>query len=1183
MPSEYVIIYNVEICCPRPGQSVIFGAERLIMFLKVITGDIGSGKSRRLYEIMMQNKNADEQSRAAVIVPEQFSYTAEKTLTAEIGGLGINNIEVTTFSRLVSLYINCEKNVLPSGRMMLICKALDGLNLDNIYYSGRNMPGLINKISELFSEFKRYGILPEDLSDMSCGSKAFQKKLSSINEIYEKYLGQVSEDFTDSDDNMTRLAELISSGGIFKNTYFYIDNYDNFMPQHFKIIQALLLNSRGVYITLGMPENTAGLFEPVQQTKNRLFAIAHNAGVPCGSISLTEKPDYIKSSDIRYLLANWESGKKYADSCENIEIFTARDIYSESEHTAAKIISLVRDKKMRFRDISIVCGDLSGYLHIITSVFADYGIPFFTDEKINVTMHPIVKTVLSLFDVIQENWSYNSVFTYLRSGYVYDKDETGISPVDLEDIDLLDTYVTAHGIKGKKAWFSEWTESGETIFDDVIENRNTEEYDLEKLNSLRKKIIAPFAAFMENKGRTASAIASAVYDFMCRINLYEGIVYECGKLDGLGMRNESQQIKQIWNTISEVLNQLVITMGKGSISRENFALYFKSGLSACELSIIPPGLDRVSLGTVSRNSPSRVRALFIIGCSYGAIPASSSGQSLLTPLDRSLLGSSLEKKNKELAPDDAGSNALERLKLYGIVSTAQEKLYISFPASDTEGNAVAPSTFIADVKNIFPDVKCSDNVISKPSAEELLSSQKRGFYYMLSKLSESSREKPEKLWSRVYELYSLIPEYSGKLRLLDQAAAYKHIQPKLSRQKAEMLYGKNKKYSITSLEKYSQCPFAYYLEKGLYAAPVKTGRIQKSHIGSLIHAAVCEYCTRVEQDAASPQELREKWEKLTPKASSAIVQDIIADVRKKITARSGGESKQIEYLLNRCSTTLIKSAENIRKSIISGGYTSVCREKDFEVRINWKNDSVTLFGKIDRVDVMELAADGKANIRVVDYKSGSKKFSLTAICNRLDMQLVLYALAAARLYEDGLLYKHGPMYTPQISGIFYNRLTDEQVIIPENDASLARREQNKTRRLDGIIVLDEAPDGTLPPDSICDMDKNFAENKSSEFLNVSLKADKTLSQASQVTSRSTFNTIAEYMKKSVIDTDRRIKDGDISINPYKTNIKTACNFCNFKEVCLFDAKYDKYRCLINDSREAIDYMKKEVAEDEKLD
>lgn len=1150
------------------------------MFLKLITGGTGSGKSKQLYGLITENSKNYSDSRSIVIVPEQYSYNTEKTLISKFNALGINGIEVTTFSRLVSRYINSDKNINTSGKMMIICKALSKIDEDNSYFAGKSMPGFIESIYDLFSEFKHYGILPEDLSVPEDSSNAFSQKLNSIKSIYTKYLENFSDSFTDSDDNMSLLSKLAGESDIFKDTFFYIDNYDNFMPRHYEIIRAMLSSSRGVYITLGIPKNADDeLFSPIQQTQTRLLALAQDACVSIEMLHTDAPAETNKAPDIKHLLENIENKEKYDGACKNIEIFTARDAYSESEHIASEIVSLVRDKGMRFRDIGVICGDLSQYMHIITSVFPDYNIPFFTDEKMPVSQHPIAKTVLSVFNIIQENWSYNSVFSYLRSGYIYEKKDSETVPLNQDEIDLLDIYVSSHGIREKKAWFSEWTNKNETIFDDVLEARTADDYDFEKLNALRKKIIAPFSVFLENKGRTALSIATSVYDFMCNINLYDGIIFECAQLEKLGLHNESNQIKQIWNTVIETLDQVIKTAGKGSISRENFALYFKSGLSAAELAIIPSGLDSVSLGTVSRNSPSRVRALFIIGCAYGVIPASSSGQSLLTALDRSILRPHLAQVNKELAPDDSDINALERLKLYRILSTATEKIFISYPASDSEGSAIAPSSFISDLEDIFKDIKKSDNILSKPNAKELFASQKRGFYYM----TKYKKNLPEKLRQKIDEHYTGIPKYREQIEFINECQKYASLPPKLSKLSVDALFGKNKKYSITALEKYNRCPFSYYIEKGLHAAAEKNGKIEKSHIGSLIHAAVCEYCTRIEAGAHSPTEIRQKWQELTPDHSRKIIDKIIEDIRKKITARSNSESKQAEYMLKRCGITLYKSAENIRKSIISGGYTSICREKDFEVQINWKNDSVTLYGKIDRIDIMELAAEHKVNIRVIDYKSGHKKFNLSAICNGLDLQLVLYSLAATQLYEKGILYKTKNRYTPQISGIFYNLLADEQVSISENNAELAEKEQKKLRRLDGIIVLGETENEYGIPQAICDMDKDFIEKRSSDFLNVSLKTDNTLSQASQVTTQNVFNTVADYMKKSVIDADRRITNGDISINPYKSNTTTACTYCDFKEICLFDTHYDRYRCLINDSDKALKHMTKEVSGDEKLD
>ncbi len=1145
------------------------------MLLDIISGAAGSGKSSYLYELIEENLKNNPNTNAVVIVPEQFSYSAEKKLSDTMGGLGLNRTEVLTFSRLVHRYVNSENNLLPSGKQMLLCKAALSVGEENVFFSSSKRKGFIDSLAELFSEFKRYQISPEDLSCADTGSVGADKKLSSVNEIYKSYLAEFNENFTDSDNALDIFSELVQNSDIFRNTFFFIDDYSDFLPQHYEAIRAMISSSRGVFVTLCIGNNDEnGIFTPVIKAKSRLTAIALSLGAQLYTKELEGSCRHILSKEIKHLSDNFGTRKKYSGNCGNISIFTARDLYSEIEHIASKIIALVRDEGCRFRDIGIIIGDSQQYMHILSAVFYDYNIPFFTDETTPITMHPIVRTVLSLFDILSENWSFNSVFDYLRSGYIYTKTESGVTPLDPEDIDILENYVLKVGIKGKKAWFEEWVSMGETEFDDVIENYSAEEFDLAHLNALRTQIILPFARFAENKGRTVRAIAGGVYDFLCDINLYDGILSECREFDSAGMRNESEQFKQIWNFILEVLDQLVATLGGDIISRDRFCEYLKNGLSQCKISIIPSGLDRVSVGTVSRNSPARIKYLFIAGALYGQIPQTPSSSAILTPAERALLTEALKGADKELAPDDTGRILLENLKLYKILSTATEKLFISFPASDSEGRALTRASFVGDVMKMFPDISVGDDIISHSSPEELLASSKRGFHYLLNRLSEYYREKPERIWQEVFKIYSENPEYKDKLNLLKTAASYKKIQPALSRAKAELLYGKDRKYSITSLEKFTGCPFAYYAEKGLCARPQEAKRVEKSHIGSLIHAAVCEFCKKVENGADTIPEIHEKWTSLTSEDCSLLCTAVTDEMREKILPKRENERGRLEYLLDRCERTLKKSAETIRLSLSQGGYSSICFEKDFEVKINRKDDTVTLFGTIDRIDVIEHIAEKNAGIRIIDYKTGKKKFSIAAIASKIDMQLVLYSIAAVKLYSGGMLEKTNAELLPKVSAIMYNKLSDNMLSLDLKDAA-SKTEKKVKNKLDGVVILDEDSNGEPIYDTALDMDSALSDG-CSEFLNIAFKQDGTLTAASQVTSRATFDLISEYMEKSAIDSAVQIKNGNIDIYPSKTGKNTACTYCGFREICMFDPDFDKCRKTTADDMKAIELIKKEL-------
>lgn len=1147
------------------------------MPIEIIAGGVGSGKSRRLYEQMLKNLAENKGSRAVLIVPEQFSYTAEKTLSKAIGGLGINGIDVATFSKLLKKTVPQKNHLLASGKTMLIQKAAKSVSADNLFRLSSARTGFISALSELFDEFKRYGVAPADFDGLTVENPHTEKKLKSVNEIYTAYIESMPEDFSDEASDFIEFSDIVKSSSVFDNTFFYIDDYNDFMPYHYYTIMALAEKSLGVFINLCIDENAFGnLFSPVLKTRNRLISLAERAGIPLSVKNLSGKCEYIKSEDIRFLIENWEEKPHYPKKSENISIFNSLDVFSEVYHTASQIISLVRDSGYRFRDIGIICGDMEQYLHIMTAVFDDFDIPFFTDEKLSVTMHPVAKTVLSLFNILKENWSYSAVFDYLRTGYIYTKTENGVTPILQEDIDLLENYVLLHGLKGKKAWLSTWTKTSETVFDGVIENRSKDDTDLEKLNELRTLITAPFAAFLENKSRTASGIAEAVYNFMCNINLYEGLLKECEIFDQNGNRNEAEQFRQVWNFIIETLDQLVSVSGGGIISREDFADRFFCGLSECRISTIPSGIDRVSLGTVSRNSPSRVKALFVIGALDGQFPKSSSEGVILSNFDREYLESPLKGRKKELAPVGAGKIALENFKFYRAFTAATEKLFISFPSSDREGNSVNAAHFVSELSEMF-DIEIKENIISKPSVSELLASSKHGFYYMLSNLSEFYKEKPERLWHTVYDWYAKNPEYRDRLEILKLAAEYKRKQPALSRMKAEMLYGKNKKYSITALEKYEKCPFSYYLERGLCLTEQKEYKIEKSHIGSLLHMAIYEFCHMVESGAASLSEIHERWKALSEDDCKNYIDAVIAKISEKVLKNAGDDVSRIEYLLLRCRITLENSVNAIRQSLASGEYVAVCYEKNFETVIDWKGDTITLCGTIDRIDIMEQIAENRLNIRIIDYKSGNKTFSVNAICDKVDMQLVLYALAAEDMAKKGNLSNTGGL-TPKISAILYSKLCD-----PESEEISPSQIEKKSgvrkmQKMDGLFILDEETDGenvSLSKKSLYQMDPALSETQKSEFLNVGFNSDGAIPKRTRITARKDFEILAKYMKKSALDADKAIKSGNIDIKPYKSGNNTPCEYCNFKEVCMFDARLDKYRFGTN-AENAYDIMKKEV-------
>ena len=286
------------------------------------------------------------------------------------------------------------------------------------------------------------------------------------------------------------------------------------------------------------------------------------------------------------------------------------------------------------------------------------------------------------------------------------------------------------------------------------------------------------------------------------------------------------------------------------------------------------------------------------------------------------------------------------------------------------------------------------------------------------------------------------------------------------------------------------------------------------------------------------------------------------------------DSGKIKYLLARCEATLKSSVSAVRKSLASGEYAAICYEKGFETQISDKGDAITLSGKIDRIDVMEDTRNSQLNIRVVDYKSGNKSFSENGILDKVDMQLVIYAIAAEEMAKSGLMGSGG--LSPQVRAILYSRLADTKSsdIPAEHEKSFTEAEQ--THKMDGLFILDENGEGLLP-DALLQMDRNISDGAESDFLDVSPDDNGNFRKGAHIASRKQFDIMARYVKKAAVDADRSIKSGNIDILPYCSGKNTPCSYCSFSDICMFDKKHGSYR-MGKSVEDIYEYMETEVTD-----
>lgn len=1152
------------------------------MNFELITGGAGSGKSECLE--MKIKECLENGKRAVVIVPERFSHIEERTLCERFGGLGLNGIEVTSFSKLSRRLAPRGEYLKPSGRQMLILKAaLANADAgDGVFEGACARSGFIERISETISELKRSMVTPQMLSAYS-GGGLLERKLKALSHIYGGYNKLIENRFADPDEDMSALAELIDSEGGFGDAWVFIDGFSDFMPSHYQVIEALIKRADCVFITLTINDSGLrspdGVFAPAAICREKLLEIANDCGAVCTQRHLPGEYGYIEAEDIRYFLANYDEYEPElrCPECNNISVSGHFNRYREVEWLAGRIMNEVRENKLRFRDIGVLVGNLDAYAHIIDAVFAEYGIPYFADRKIPASEHPVIRLILSVFRIVAENWSFASVFEYLRSGFIYRKTEKGVRAIEAHEIDRLELYAKSRGIRGKKVWLSEdaWKPLKAGIFDEAT-GSSVHEEDITGIDKLRRELMLPFVKLMEKiRGRQKVLnLASALFEFLNDINLYEGLLLEQKRFEERNMLDDAARLGEIWGILLETLDQCVLTSGEEYMSREDFLLLLESGFSQCAVDAVPAGADRVSVGTADKSRPVRVKSLFVVGAVRGEMPCEQSDGGIINNSDRALLAA----EGSVILPDKQTKTALAEYNLYSSLTAACERIYVSYPEMSEEGAKTAPCALVGEILRCF-DTLAVAHTSADEEWENILSSKNSVYNKLLSRVSGEISESERSFWDEVWEYaseeentdarftrkasadddFSLFEELDAEhTDIISQIKSYKEGRTHIAPETAAALYG-SKPFSASALQKYNVCPFSYFARYGLKLKEEQERKVRGNDLGTMIHWAVCEYCRKVQENAQTPEEKRECWLKLDKERSDGIIAELTNDIAEKsIKANPDFNGERLRLMCSKAAKTISRAAQTIRESLVAGGFSACEFEKDFLFSMSYKNEDIQIQGTIDRLDTAQY--ESGTMLRIIDYKTGVDKFSVADIYNKTNLQLVIYALAAQDMYkEDGAL----------VSAMMYSKVRDELVKTELGSPAAVVRAP-----LDGVIVCSSDNAGG---DELSLHDCALAQpSAKSSYIAVQTKKDGTVNKrGSAVISRAKFDVLSRYVTKTAVETKKAIRCGSIAAYPAGNGETAPCRYCDYSAVCLYNEERDGYRKQMTNNAKAWEKLETE--------
>ena len=1111
------------------------------MSLKIIYGKSGSGKSTYIFNEIANKIQNNTSRKIYIITPEQFSFTAEKKLLESVKTSAVISAEVLTFNRMAYRVMkeigNAKtKNLSSTGKSMLIYNILSESKKD-LKFIGKSSEN-VELICTQITEFKKHGITVENLKSAMDNTKSeyLKSKIKDMLNIYEKYTDEISKDYIDENDSLTILAENLDFTNEFDNTDIYIDEFVGFTHQEYESLRKLFTKANEVNITvctddINLTSNPdTDVFYANKLTLDKIYYVARQENVKIDKPVFLENSYRFKNYELKHLEENIYSFPytKYNKTVENIELFLAKNQYSEIEYVAENIVKLVRDKSYRYKEIAVITKDLEGYASLCKAIFNKYNIPVFIDEKKDFSQNVLVRYILSVINIFARNWSQESVMEYLKTNLVEDIDDS--------DICILENYALRWGIKNSKWYNGDWN-----FYDETDEEQ-------EKILHIREKLVEPLLKFKKelSNQKDITSITKTLYQFIIDNHIDVAMEKKINELEDLGEIEKAKEYETSFGLIVDILDEIVSILGDKKVSFDKYADILKIGLGSTGLGRIPGTQDQVVVGDVDRSRSHKVRAVFVIGLNDGMFPSVNKNEGFFNDNDREQMkdsGAELAKGTIEKLYDD-------NFNIYKAFSTAEEKIYLSYSSSDLEGKSLRLSVLINRIKKIFPNLTEASDVIEKQS--EVITKMST-FEELLNQLRDFRDGKEiDSIWFELYNYYSNSPEWKDKLENSLKALNFSIETDKIDKDIVEKLYGDTLKTSVSRLEQYKSCPFSYYLKYGLNLSEREEFKIQALDTGNFMHDVIDSFFGNLEERNIKVKEIeKEELEE--------IVQEIIEEKLQLKKNYIFTSIPKYKVLANRLKKVIQKSIEYIVDSLKCSDFEVMGHEMEFKdgkefpaIKITLENGKkVEITGKIDRIDIAK-TPDGNY-IRIIDYKSSTKDINLNEVVAGLQLQLLTYLDAVCEI-EDVMP-----------AGVLYFNLIDPSIKVANKlDEEKLQDEIRKQFKMKGLILADI--------DVVKKMDKKL-EKGNSNVIPAYIDKDGNLANKSSTITRSQFENLQKYTNKMIKQISNAILSGNIDVKPYYKikQGKTPCEYCKYRSICNFNTGICKkeYNYIGNAEKEYI--------------
>lgn len=1067
--------------------------------LQFILGRASSGKTEKVLELIGRDIKSQD-GKAVFLVPEQFSFEAERILLERFSEAGAKGATVVNFTHLFDEVgrqsgLIAGSHMSDSDAIVLMGRALfkekDNLKCFDRYVQNQNFAAVC---AATVSELKMAAVDSKALkSAAALVSGRLKNKLEDLAVIMDSYNIEVSGKFIDPKDSLDKLYDMLNITRYFEGKNVYIDGFKGFTGQQYKIIRKILAQANNVYITLCCDDKKEydGVFDTAIRTKKSIESYAKQENVKIEE-NIVLKESFYDAPELKELEQKlFLVGESYCEDAQNVTVCAAKTEQDEADYAMHIVRKLIEEKKMRYKDFAIIVRNAQNYENHIAKAAKKYDVACYLDTKVSAAILPLFVFANAALDATL-NLSSENILKYFK---------TGMCSLDDEQISRLENYAYIWDIKGKD-WANEWTMNPQGLRQLDEKDAEKQEKELQELNALRKKVIDPILSLRKvmNEQNTIES-AKALWDLLSSCNVAESLAELADKLEKDGKFKEADMTRRSYDVFCDVLDHTVSCLGKVS-SKKEFADAFKLAAQSTDMGSVPQTLDQVLFGTADRIRTHRPKVVIALGLNVGEWPMSMPQSNLLSSKDRSLLsknGLAISDIDNEFAAD-------ENFLCYSALCAPSERLYAVYHTSSGKDKTLC-SYVVTALCETLPNCK-KETWPNQNTKIEDIKTENTAF----CALSESIQS--DSVLSRaLLEYFDKKPEWAGRLKAVLNAD--KSVDAILSKSTIDKIVPKKISMSPSASETFSRCRFSYFCKYLLGAKIIEKADLNVLQRGTMVHFVLEKLVDVNGKDLASftNEQIKQDVKKFCCEYMASIkgLDDII-----------GARMRYLFYLIE---LQIIDVALRLRDEFAQSGFEPV----KCELEINPKGDikpleysangvTISVNGKVDRVDKWE------GYLRIVDYKTGTKKFRLSDVLvgQNMQMLLYLYTMLKSDQYKD---------FAP--AGILY---------MP----ALRSKEEDNSLAMNGLLCEDE--------ELIRQMERENAGQFVPKLSYTNSGSIDKRTSAKTYIKKDGFGLIFKKIDKVMEDIATKLGSGDIAVSPMDCAGEDACKYCDFSSVCGIEDK-----------------------------